>query len=165
MAASSSQEGYRRDRRNKGTLRVTDRIPSIHLFDKRLREVGASTFALELQSEALQASKRSHRPTYEQRVVELVHDRAAYRRELQFFRLTYTACDDLTLQVHSVSQQLLLNYYLRPGKKGDRDEEWLRLAEELAECLRRYGEIVGRAEYDWVRLAEQQSLRDRSTAI
>lgn len=166
MAASSSQEGYRRrDRPRKGTPRAADRIPSLHHFDTRLKEVGASTFALELQFDALQASKRSPRPTYEQRVIELVHDHAAYRRELSFFRLTYTACDDLALKVHSVFQQLLLNYYLRPEKKGDRDEEWLRLAEDLEDSLRRYGETVGRAEYDWVRLAEQQSVRDCSTAI
>ena len=155
----------REDRRNRGTVARGDRIPSIQLFDKRLREVGASTFALELQSEALKASKRGHRPTYEQRIVELVHEHAAYRRELQFFRLTYAACDDLTLEVHSVFQQLLLNYYLRPEMRGERDEEWLRLAESLESSLQRYGEHVARAEYDWMSLAGQQSSRDRSTTI
>ena len=137
-------------------------IPSIHLFDERLHGLGGTTFALDLHAQG--SLKHSHRPTYEQRMVEYVRTLSAYRRELQFFRSTYTAAENLTRMVVSVQQQMLLNYFMQP-RQNDADEEWGQLADNLKEGLDLYGEAVARAESNWIQLGVRQSARDLETWV
>lgn len=140
-------------------------IPLMMSFDNKLQTLGTITFASELQPSNLQATKKLCQPSSEQRMIELIHDNAGYRRELQFFRRSFSACESLSRRVHSVSQELILNFYLLPRDDGERESEWVRLADGLEDALGQYKQEIQRAEDDWIRLAQKQSKRDRAKVL
>lgn len=150
-----------------GNLKVPspDRIPSIQFFDLHIQELGGTTSTLGLQREALQASKRGKRPSYEQRLIEEAREKSAYKRECQFFRAYYNISQELVEHIRAIHVQMYLNYYLRPDQKGQGNEEWFDTADEIGQHLRHYEQEVGRAEADWIELGRNQSLRDRLSWI
>ena len=150
-----------------GNLKVPspDRIPSIQFFDLHIQELGGTTSALGLQREALQASKRGKRPSYEQRLIEEAREKSAYKRECQFFRAYYNISQELFEHIRAIHVQMYLNYYLRPDQTGQGNEEWFDTADEIGQHLRHYEQEVGRAEADWIELGRNQSLRERRSWI
>jgi len=150
-----------------GNLKVPspDRIPSIQFFDLHIQELGGTTSALGLQREALQASKRGKRPSYEQRLIEEAREKSAYKRECQFFRAYYNISQELVEHIRAIHVQMYLNYYLRPDQTGQGNEEWFDTADEIGQHLRHYEQEVGRAEADWIELGRNQSLRERRSWI
>src|SRR3954462_362483 len=78
---------------------LSDKPPSLQHFDKTINSSDGFTFALGLQPQMLQASKRLRRPTYEERLVEIVRETSSYKRELQFFRAVYEAMEDLQANI------------------------------------------------------------------
>lgn len=89
------------------------------------------TFALGLQPGAIAGQKGVPRPPYEQRLVEIIRDKASLTREVRFFRTVYQAMEEMQDHIRSVVQDLTLNYYVRPNEAGDADRAWLQWADEL----------------------------------
>ncbi|KAJ9653605.1 hypothetical protein H2198_007229 [Neophaeococcomyces mojaviensis] len=134
---------------------IAHQPPSVRSFDEKIESIGGTTFALELQPRTLQAQKRLPRPTYEQRLVELVRETAFYKRELRYFRTVFQAVEDMQDGVQSVMQQLILNYYLVPNAAEPAKNQFLQLADELDSLLQRYTSVVNDATQDWIDLVQQ----------
>lgn len=139
---------------------VADDLPPVRHFDRRIQDARGSTFALHLQPAFVQAQKQQPRPSCEQRLVEVVRETAAYKRELRFFRTAYHAMETAREAVASVAQQLTLNYYIRPDLAGHGDSDWLRLGNELDVVLRGYVDAVNAAAQEWCVLESRQADRD-----
>lgn len=91
------------------------------------------------------------RPTYEERLLEIIHENADLKRELVFLRTVRQAFEENISSLHSITQQMILNYYIRPEASGEGDLAWLDLAEELGNCTLRYADEVTRTEREWLR--------------
>ncbi len=160
-------------------MQVLDRVPSIQFFDRCIEQVGGVTSALELRREVLQSAKQ-HKPNpQEQREIDLVRQLSALRREVNFFRSCYESVEAMVSGIYSVSQEMYLNYYLRPiptvkdvGSQDPdvdwsqvADTEWLRRADELVWHIQAYERAVIGAEAEWIELCRNQALRDKSGLI
>jgi len=139
-----------------------DQSPYLQHFDHMINGIGGSTFAIDLQPHVVQAQKRLPRPTFEQRLVEMVKETSRYKRELQFFRTAYQAIEDFQDGVLSVIQQLVLNHYLCSSTTTTEERQWLHLAGELETLLQRYTHVINVATEDWIKLVQQQSKHDSS---
>ena len=64
------------------------------------------TFALGLQPGAIAGQKGIPRPPYEQRLVEIIRDKASLTREVRFFRTVYQATEEMQDRIRSVVQDL-----------------------------------------------------------
>lgn len=160
-------------------MQVPDRVPSIQFFDRCIEEVGGVTSALELRKEVLQSAKQRKPNSQEQREIDLVRQLSALRREVNFFRSCYESAEAMVSSLYSVSQEMYLNYYLRPvhmvndtGSQSTKvdwsqvaDTEWLKRADELVWYLQGYESVVIRAEEEWIELCHNQALRDNSGLI
>jgi hypothetical protein len=157
---------------------VANQLPAIQNVDKIIQELGGVTSALELRKDALQLAKQYRLRTQEEREIDFVWRLSALRRELNFFRPCYEAAEELCSGIHSVSQDMYLNYYLRPVADeehatsqfaadwvGRADLEWLKRADELMWHLEKYGRAVQKAEASWIELWRHQSFRDKSRWI
>ena len=163
----------------KSIPRMSRNLPSIQSFDRNIHRLGGSTSALEVRKEALHSTKRHRLWSQEQREIDLVKQLSALKRELNFFRPCYEAALALTSNIYTVSQEMYLNYYLRPTtfigetKNGISDTnwshladtEWLNRADELVKHLKDYERTVKQAEGEWIELAQYQCERDRSRWI
>ncbi|KAK5069358.1 hypothetical protein LTR51_008608 [Lithohypha guttulata] len=148
-----------------GTPVLSDQPPSLQPFDLQMRQMNAPTFALGFQPGAVTRQKGLPRPTYEQRLVEIVREKAALMREVRFFRTVYQATEDMQDRIRSVVQDLILNYYVRPKEVGEADGAWLELADELDFVLFDFAHVVELAAQDWMELEQQQQVRDRWSQI
>jgi len=133
-----------------------DEPPSLQYFDEQIDRMRGSTFALDLRRCTLQTQQISPRPTYEQRLVEMLKQNSSYKRELRFFRAVYQAMEKTRECITSIIQDLILNYYIRPSNTGQADSQWLQLADELDNALQRYTSVVNEAAKDWVHLEQYQ---------
>ncbi|KAK5073344.1 hypothetical protein LTR70_010378 [Exophiala xenobiotica] len=142
-----------------------DQPPALQPFDVQLRQMHAPTFALGLQPGAIAGQKGVPRPPYEQRLVEIIRDKASLTREVRFFRTVYQAMEEMRDRIRSVVQDLTFNYYVRPNDAGDADRAWLQLADELDFALLDYAHVVELAAQEWMALEQQQQVRDRWSQI
>ncbi|KAK5072333.1 hypothetical protein LTR24_010426 [Lithohypha guttulata] len=138
-----------------------DQPPTLQPFDVQLRQMKVSTFALGLQPGAIAGQKGVPRPPYEQRLVEVIRDKASLTREVRFFRTVYQATEEVQDRVRSVVQDLTLHYYVRPNEAGEADDAWLSLADELDFVLLNFAHVVELAAQDWMALEQRQQVRDR----
>lgn len=162
-----------------GIAQMPGNLPSIQSFDRNIHRLGGSTSALEVRKETLHSTKRYRLWSQEQREIDLIKQLSALKRELNFFRPCYEAALALTSNIYTVSQEMYLNYYLRPTTMIDNtgngisdtdwshlaDTEWLKRADELVEHLKDYERTVKQAEAEWIELAQYQCERDRSRWI
>jgi len=160
-------------------MQVLDRVPSIQFFDRCIDEVGGVTSALELRREVLQLAKQHKPNSQEQREIDLVRQLSALRREVNFFRSCYESAEAMVFSLYSISQEMYLNYYLRPIRTVNdvgsqypdvdwsqvADTEWLRRADELVWHIQAYERVVIGAEAEWIELSRNQALRDKSGLI
>ncbi|KAK5082550.1 hypothetical protein LTR70_007656 [Exophiala xenobiotica] len=150
--------------RDDGTTRF-DQPPTLQRFDMQLQQMHASTFALGLQPGVIEGQKHVSRPPYEQRLVEIIRDKASLTREVCFFRTVFQATEEMQDRIRLVVQDLTLNYYVRPKEAGEADGAWLQLADELDFVLSDFAHVVELAAQDWMALEQQQQVRDRSSQI
>ncbi|KAK5947747.1 hypothetical protein OHC33_011222, partial [Knufia fluminis] len=129
---------------------LSDQPPTLQPFDVQLQQMKVSTFALGLQPGVIAGQKRVPRPPYEQRLVEIIRDKASLTREVRFFRTVYQATEEMRDRIRSVVQDLTLHYYVRPNEAGDADRAWLQLADELDFALLDYAHVVELAAQDWM---------------
>ncbi|KAK5077422.1 hypothetical protein LTR70_010262 [Exophiala xenobiotica] len=144
---------------------LSDQPATLQPFDVQMQQMNAPTFVLGLQPRVLMRQKRLPRPTYEQRLVEIIRDKASLTREVRFFRTVYQAMEEMQDRIRSVGQDLTLHYYVRPNEAGDADRAWLQLADELDFALLDYAHVVELAAQDWMALEQQQQVRDRWSQI
>ncbi|KAK5081430.1 hypothetical protein LTS08_006610 [Lithohypha guttulata] len=142
-----------------------DQPPTLQPFGVQLRQMKVTTFALGLQPGAIAGQKGVPRPPHEQRLVEIIRDKASLTREVRFFRTVYQAMEEMRDRIRSVVQDLTLNYYVRPNDAGDADRAWLQLADELDFALLDYAHMVELAAQEWMALEQQQQVRDRWSQI
>ncbi|KAK5308900.1 hypothetical protein LTR70_010750 [Exophiala xenobiotica] len=142
-----------------------DQPPTLQPFDLQLQQMHAPTFALGLQPGTIAGQKGVPRPPYEQRLVEIIREKASLTREVRFFRTVYQAMEEMQDRIRSVGQDLTLHYYVRPNEAGDADRAWLQLADELDFALLDYAHVVEPAAQDWMALEQQQQVRDRWSQI
>lgn len=139
------------------------KLPTLHTFDHAHMKLGCSTFATDLRSVRLNASKSKRSLSAEAITVEAVRRLNEYKREIRFFRAVHNGSEGLVTGIRSVVQQMILNYYLRPEIDGERDEQWLELSAELDINLNCYTASVNAAEADWLELSSRQAERDCSS--
>ncbi|KAK5947809.1 hypothetical protein OHC33_011179, partial [Knufia fluminis] len=144
---------------------LSDQPPTLQPFDVQLQQMKVSTFALGLQPRVLMRRKRLPRPTYEQRLVEIIQDKASLTREVRFFRTVYQATEEMRDRIRLAVQDLTLHYYVRPNEAGDADRAWLQLADALDFALLDYAHVVELAAQDWMALEQQQQVRDRWSQV
>ena len=137
-----------------------DKPPCLQPFDEKIASLNGATFALDLQPQKLQAKKYCQRPSFEQRLVEIVRENSSYRRELCFFRAAYEAMEVMQKSISTVAQQLILGYYLSANNVSPEDNQCLQLSDDLDTALRRYKTVVNEAMEDWIELTREQPAHD-----
>lgn len=132
--------------------RATSVTPSRH-FDETIHDLKGLTFANHLRMSTVQAAKSLPRPSYEERLIELVRENSSFKRELCFFREAYSAMDQLQADVRDLAQRLILKHCLSPNCKPDEQEEWLEAITELNEKLQFSRVRLEKACDEWVELS------------
>ena len=155
----SKECGYCTDQRHR-----LDQKPPIRTFDESIKTLNGTTWALEFQTDAMQAAKRIKFPTSEQRIIDLIRQTSAIQAELQFFRIEFEAAQTLVGGLHTASHQMYLNYFAH-STDSQLHVEWFNLAQEIDTYLRRYDEVIKKAEADWIELSRRHTERDRSSWI
>jgi hypothetical protein len=145
------------------TCRAAEKMPQVQPFDREIKALGGTTSALGLRKDAVQASKRLERSTSEQRMVDLVRINCALRRELHFFRQEYEVSQILVRGLHSISSQMYLNYFEDDAHRLH--SRWFSQAQEIERYLQHYGEVIRKAESDFIELSMYQAERDTSDWI
>ena len=130
-----------------------------------INRINSSTFALSLQPEVVAWHKRLPRPTYEQRLIEILREKASLTREVRFFRTVYQATEAMQYEIRAAVQDATLNYYLRPQADGEADGAWLGLAEQLDAVLLKFSDAVQIAGDEWIELEEVHQGRERHSRI
>ncbi|KAK5073270.1 hypothetical protein LTR51_005912 [Lithohypha guttulata] len=144
---------------------LSDQPPLLQPFDLHMQQMGAPTFALGLQPWVIARQKDLPRPAYEQRLLEMVRDKASLTREVRFFRTVYHATEEMQDHLRLVVQDLILNYYVRPKEVGAADRAWLQLADELDSVLQDFVHVVELAAQNWMEREPQPPMRERGSRI
>ncbi|KAK5093984.1 hypothetical protein LTS08_008768 [Lithohypha guttulata] len=96
---------------------LSDQPLRLQPCDLQMQRGNAPTFALSLLLGTVVRQKGLPRPTCEQRLVEIVRDKALPVREVRFFRTAYHATEEMQDHLRSVVQDRILNDYVR-SKEG-----------------------------------------------
>ncbi|KAK6365582.1 hypothetical protein LTR64_008758 [Lithohypha guttulata] len=98
------------------------------------------------------------RPTYEQRLLELLEEVSDLKREVMFYRAIQDSTEDIIQGLHGVTQEMILNYYIRPNGQGEGDTAWLECAEKVSASTMRHAQRIKQAEVEW---KDKQECRSR----
>lgn len=135
--------------------------PQLLRSDHRISQESGTTMAIETSYDRVQMAKKRPRPTYEERLLELIRETGVLRRELNFYRSCFEPSRNLTSEVWDVANQLMLTYYWDPNGSEDSLKRSFELAEELRDAVVRYEKVMVEAEEEWVSFwRDQQKLRD-----
>lgn len=99
------------------------------------------------------------KPNPEQRMIELIDENSNMKQDIRYLSDVYRATDNTIFSLHSMYQQAIMNYYIRPDLMGDGDRAWLEFADELQNVISNYSQMLESARSDWYAME-----RDRDAA-
>ncbi|KAK5069415.1 hypothetical protein LTR51_008665 [Lithohypha guttulata] len=142
---------------------LPDRVPSPCALDVHMQQMTLPNFVLGLPPHVVARQITLSRPTYEQRLVEIIREKGSLTRELGFFRAVYQAMEAMQDALRAIVQDLTLNYYIRPNERGETDMAWLQVTDELSIALQRLATVTNGAVQDWMELEWRQQEHDQGS--
>ena len=138
------------------------RPPEPNNFDHRIWQSHGTTTALELTKHQLQSTKMKDPPTLKARLIELIKENGAYRRECACYRACFGPSHKLADEVQRISQQLILEICFNPMCPFEISESVYVRTLELKEAAEELKETLSKEVEEWVTSWEAKGGKTKS---